>query len=219
MGNTNFTLEKINIEVYKYFLLCIFLDILIFAANFTLISDNLYFNTFSGSFEYDRIILLLEQAKKWEWTTYVLFPILIFIKLSLITFCLAIAYYLQCNRFKFNLFFNTLLNSELIFLVPILCKIVWFLFIQTDYDFNDLQRFYPLSVLNLFNTESLPKYWLYPLQLLNLFEVAYWFLLAHGVADATGFSLRRSFGLVMSSYGVGLVLWVVLVMFLTITYS
>ncbi|WP_332369080.1 hypothetical protein [Spirosoma telluris] len=109
--------------------------------------------------------------------------------------------------------------SELIFLLPILIKLLWFLFIKTDYDLNDLTLFYPLSLLNLVDAQTIPRYWLAPLQMLNLFEIAYWFLLAYGVADATGLSFKRSFGLVMSSYGVGLVLWVVLVMFLTITYS
>ena len=111
------------------------------------------------------------------------------------------------------------IQAELLFLLPVLIKILWFLFVQTDYDLNDLTQFYPLSVLNFFDADAIPRYWLYPLQVLNLFEVAYCFLLAYGVADVTGFSFKRSFGLVMSSYGVGLVLWVVLVMFLSITYS
>lgn len=105
------------------------------------------------------------------------------------------------------------------FLLPILIKLLWFLFVQTDYTLHDLSMFYPLSLLNITGTENIPSYWLYPLQTLNLFEVAYWFLLAQGVSEATEQSFRQSFGLVMSSYGVGLVLWVILVMFLTITYS
>ena len=209
--------NKANLLIYS--ILCLFFNLLIWASNFLFISDSLYFNAFAETLSYERIEVILAQARQWNWVTYILFPVLLFIKLSLTTLCLSLGCYFAQNRFSFNLFLNVSLSAEIIFLLPVLIKLLWFLFIHTDYDLNDLSQFYPLSVLNLINVKTIPNYLLYPLQTLNLFEVAYWFLLAHGVADATGFSFKRSFELVMSSYGVGLVLWVVLVMFLTITYS
>ncbi len=177
------------------------------------------FELHPSQLSYEKVNSLIEQNKKWGWIGYVFTPIFYLIKLSLITTCLGLGFFFSTNRFNFNAFFNVAVFAELIFLFPILIKLLWFLFVQTDYDLNDLTLFYPLSALNLVDAETLPRYWLAPLQTLNLFEIAYWFLLAYGVADATDFSFKRSFGLVMSSYGVGLVLWVVLVMFLTITYS
>lgn len=184
-----------------------------------LLSDNLYFNALSTQLSYEKIEDIIAQSKKWQWLSYIAVPVLLLLKLSLIATCLALGFFFTSNQVNFKLFFNIAVFAELILLLPILIKLLWFLFIQTDYDLDDLTLFYPLSALNLFDTTNLPRYWLAPLQTLNLFEVAYWFLLAYGVADATGFSVKRSFGLVMSSYGVGLLLWVVLVMFLTVTYS
>lgn len=203
----------------KFLVLCLITLSFSWSFQELLLSDTLYFNSLSNQLSYEKIQKIINYNKDWNWITYIIIPILCLLKLSLITTCLGLGFFFTSNRFDFKVFFNIAVFAELIFLLPILIKLLWFLFVQTDYDLNDLTLFYPLSALNLVDTTDLPRYWLTPLQTLNLFEVTYWFLLAHGVADATGFSVKRSFGLVMSSYGVGLLLWVVLVMFLTITYS
>lgn len=208
-----------NSNKIRFLFLCILGTTLAWSNQFFLIDDMVFFNAFADQFSYERINTIIEQNKRWEWLIYVATPTIYLIKLSLITTCLGLGFFFSTNRFNFKAFFNVAVFAELIFLFPIIIKLLWFLFVQTDYDLNDLTLFYPLSALNLFDAETLPRYWMAPLQTLNLFEVAYWFLLAYGVADATDFSFKRSFGLVMSSYGVGLVLWVVLVMFLTVTYS
>ena len=214
-----YTLPPTTNKINGLLLLCFAGTVLAWAYQYLLLDDSLYFNAFAQQFSYERINAIIEQNKKWGWIGYASTPLIYLIKLSLITTCLSLGYFFTKNRFNFSSFFNAVIFAELIFLLPIIIKLLWFLFIKTDYDLNDLSLFYPLSALNLFDVETVPRYWLAPLQTLNLFEVVYWFLLAYGVADATGFSFKRSFGLVMSSYGVGLVLWVVLVMFLTITYS
>lgn len=211
--------KSLNNSTNKFLLICLAGTLLSWLFHYILIDETLYFNSLSNQFSYESINNIIRQNKKWAWIGYVFTPLLYLIKLSLITTCLGLGFFFTTNRFNFNAFFNVAVFAELILLFPILIKLLWFLFVQTDYDLNDLTLFYPLSALNLFDTETLPRYWLAPLQTLNLFEVAYWFLLAYGVANATDFSFKRSFGLVMSSYGVGLVLWVVLVMFLAITYS
>ena len=205
--------------ILQFIFLCLIAAGISWAFQFLLISETIYFNTFSTQLSYQRIENIILEAKKLSWINYVIIPIIYLIKLSVITTCLSLGFFFISDRFKFTVFFNVTVLAEIIFLLPVLIKLLWFLFIKTDYDLNDLTLFYPLSALNLVDAETIPRYWLAPLQTLNLFEVAYWFLLAYGVSGATDFSFKRSFGLVMSSYGVGLVLWVVLVMFLTITYS
>ncbi|MVM40922.1 hypothetical protein GO730_29890 [Spirosoma sp. HMF3257] len=203
----------------RFVLLCIVAALLSWSFQYLLISDTLYYNAFANQLSYERIKNMIDEGHHWIWLGNIFIPIIYGIKLTFITICLGLGYFFAKSRFNFSIFFNLAIFSELIFLLPILIKLLWFLFIKTDYDLNDLTLFYPLSLLNLVDAQTIPRYWLAPLQMLNLFEIAYWFLLAYGVADATGLSFKRSFGLVMSSYGVGLVLWVVLVMFLTITYS
>jgi hypothetical protein len=203
----------------RFVYLC-FLSVLMgLAFQHLLISDTLYYNALGNQLSYERIRALIAQGERWKWLGNVLVPVLCGIKLSLVASAMSLGSYLTTNRFHFKHFFGAAIFGELVFLLPLLIKLLWFLFVQTDYTLQDLSMFYPLSLLNIIGTENIPSYWLYPLQTLNLFELAYWFLLAQGVSEATGQSFRQSFGLVMSSYIEGLVLWVVLVMFLTITYS
>jgi len=112
--------------------------------------------------------------------------------------------------------------AEFIFLVPALLKIFWLAFFRTDYSLLDIQLFYPLSALSLFDEAAVQQNqsWLvYPLQTFNLFEVAYWLLLAKGVSEVIKKDFTESFELVMASYGTGLVLWIVTIMFITVTYG
>jgi hypothetical protein len=117
------------------------------------------------------------------------------------------------------LLFQIVLIAEFLFILPSLIKLIWFLFFETDYDLADLQTFYPLSLLNLIDTESIPQWSLYPIQLLNVFEVVYWCILAYGIALVAKERWPKMLGLVASSYGVGLFVWVVFITFITINLS
>ena len=159
----------------EFLLICLLFIIISWVSQYLLISDTLYYNTFSNQLNYERIELIIEKGKEWQWFGYLIIPVFYLLKLSLIATCLGLGFFFTNDRFNFKTFFNVAVFAELIFLLPSIIKTLWFLFVKTDYDLNDLTLFYPLSALNLFNAETLPRYWLAPLQTLNLFEVAYWF--------------------------------------------
>lgn len=106
--------------------------------------------------------------------------------------------------------------AEIPFLLVPLIKLFWFLFVQTDYTFNDLQYFYPLSALQLFEVKSLATWQIYPLQLVNIFELVYWILLAYWLKRLLNITLTKGMELVVTSYGTGLLLWVVFITFLSL---
>jgi hypothetical protein len=115
--------------------------------------------------------------------------------------------------------FHTALFAESIFLLPGIFKLCWFSWVQTDYTLADIQYFYPLSVLNFFDRNALEIWWIYPLQLVNVFEVLYFLMLAYGLFMVTRASYARMLGLVVCTYGTGLFIWTVSVMFLTISFA
>lgn len=193
--------------------------LLTFAGQYLLISDQLYFIFFADQLSYEQIEVLIKRNHQWSWMTYPLLPVLNLVKFTLVTSCLGLGYYFYENKFPFKPFFIISVKAELILYLPALVKLVWFLFIQTDYHLADLQYFYPLSLLSLFDPTSLEPWLIYPLQLLNVFELLYWFALAYGISQTLDMSLGKAFGLVASSYGVGLLLWVAFVMFLTVSFS
>lgn len=235
-----FRLGKVNdnitpcLDFYmnKYILFLIFIAILfllVFINSCFLISETLYYNTFAEQLSYEQIENLLAQGKKWEWLGYTILPVIYLIKLSSVAGCLSIGFLYVNGQFAFKKMFGVALVAEFVFLMPTFLKILWFLFVQTDYTLKDLQLFYPLSALHFFDYNSLETWWVYPLQTFNVFEVAYWLLLAKGIEaplppegelkTTKQMDFEQSLGLVMSSYGVGLLLWIVTVMFISVSYS
>ena len=92
--------------------------------------------------------------------------------------------------------------AEAIFLLPAIIKLLWFAFVQTDYTLEELQYFYPLSLLNLFEVGELEAWWVYPFQVINVFEIGYWIVLAYALSKLLSKSFNNALGFVMSTYGV-----------------
>lgn len=123
------------------------------------------------------------------------------------------------KEIKFKTLFNIVVKAEFVFLLVILCKTIWFYVFQQDYTLEDLQYFYPLSAINITGYDGLKPWFAYPLQTLNLFEVTYWILLAYLLGKELKITTDMGLNIVASSYGVGLLIWVVAVMFFTLNMS
>lgn len=185
-----------------------------------LISNNVYYNSFVEQFSRDQVESMIEQSKKWEWVGYVIVLVSYFIKSILVAICLSLGVFFTIDRFAFKRVLNVAIAAEFIFLVPAVIRLLWFLFVQTNFTLHDLQYFYPLSALNMFEPGQLEPWLIYPLQVLNVFELIYWGVLAFLLSrELPELDINRSMTVVMSSYGTGLVIWIVLIMFLTLTYS
>lgn len=193
--------------------------LLTFAGQYLLLSDELYFNAFAEQMTFEQIEKTVSQSHQWSWLGYALLPVFNLLKFTLVASCLSLGYYFAVDRWAFKPFFRVAIQAELVLLLPSLLKLLWFLFVRTDYSLQDLQFFYPLSLLNLFDANAMSPYLLYPLQLANVFEVAYWFVLAYGVSQLIGTPMPKAFGVVAASYGSGLLVWVVFIMFLTVSLS
>jgi hypothetical protein len=147
-----------------------------------------------------------------------LVPVIYYIKLSLIALVLQTGFFFFERKVSFSIIFKAVMLAEIPFLIVPVIKLFWFLFIQTHYDLNDLQYFFPLSALQLFDVQKLPSWQVYPLQLMNVFELIYWVLLAYWLKKLLNLSLNKSMEVVASSYGTGLLLWVVLLLSLVLIW-
>ena len=116
-------------------------------------------------------------------------------------------------------YFEILVKSEFIFLIPLAIKLFWFNIFHTSYTLQDLQYFSPLSVFSFFDPKEIDTWLVYPMQLFNVFELLYWLILAYLLKDVLGKGFKDSLGFVATTYGVGLFIWVVLVMFLIVNIS
>jgi hypothetical protein len=191
--------------------------------------DNLVYNSLAEKLTNNQINEILNIQKKWQWTTYVIIPIFLFIKTILVSSIIYIgAFFYSKVKVTFKQLWYIVVKSEFVFLLVGFAKIIWFCFFQINFTLEDIQNFYPLSALNIVGYRGLDAWFIYPLQTLNLFEFIYWFLLSFYIGKITSptKSLEQNkypidFGLkiVASSYGSALLLWVVVVMFFTLNYS
>jgi hypothetical protein len=205
-----------NPILLHFLVFCLIIEFFIIVSQGVLIDKDLYYESLSDKLNHDRIAKLIEKQEEWAWLSYAFIPVMYAIKFSLVASCLWLAGFFAEENVSFGRAFGLAILAESVSLVPLLLKIGWFTFVQTDYTLADLQWFWPLSALNLFERENLEPYLAYPLRLLSVWELAYWLLLAYGMAKALQKPLTDGLRLVAASYGPGLVLWVLFVVFLTI---
>jgi len=177
----------VNITLY-FILLCLSSILLTYAGKTLLISEDLYFQFFGDQLSYERITQIISMQEKWEWTSYVFVPVYYVVKIFLVSICIYIGAIIIAVDISFKKICQMALLAEAVFLVPGIFKLFWFIFVQTDYTLSDIQMFYPLSVLNFFDRDSLDVWLIYPLQLINVFEVIYFFTLAYGLFLASCYS-------------------------------
>lgn len=201
----------------------LFLIILIITLNFcfkTILGfDELVINSLAEQLTTKQIEKALNFQQKWEWIAYLLLPLLLIIKVSIIALILDVGCFFFGKEIKYKKLFNIVTKAEFVFLGVIILKTIWFYVFQQDYTLEDLQYFYPLSALNVVGYEGLQTWFIYPFQVINLFEFAYWFVLSSLISKELKTTTSKGFSIVASSYGVALVIWVVGVMFLTLNMS
>jgi len=182
-------------------------------------TDSKIFNFLSKDYPSEVAKNYLESQKKWWWVSYAVTPLLIGIKVLMVTFCLNFIKLLDVEgleKVKFSDFLFLALIAEFVFVIAGFYKFVNFHWIDTDYTLEDLQTYYPISLINIREYISTEKWLAYPLQLVNLFELFYWGFLAWGIYELSDQKLKpfKSFGLVFLTYGVGLIFWTGVVCFM-----
>lgn len=209
------TLDK---TLYFVFL-CLLSGVLTYAGKSLLITEELYFAFFGDQLSYERITEIIFLNRKWEWLSYAIIPFYYLTKIFLVAVCIYTGTMIVGIDISFKKIFQVALLAEGIFLIPPILKLCWFLFIQTDYTLFDIQSFYPFSALNFFDVGSLDPWFIYPLQSVNIFEAIYLLVLAYGLFLSTKGSYINTLGLTTFTYGAGLFIWLVSIMFLTISFT
>lgn len=194
--------------------------ILAYLSKVLLLSDNLIYEFYSEQLSIEQIDNILAQQKKWEWLSYVIVIVLYILKLLMIVLSLYIGFFFfEIKNIRFGEIITIVAKVDLVFFVPVILKILWFTFVEERFTLKDIQQFYPLSLVNIFDISSLDNWLLYPLQTFNIFEVLFWFALAYELKNYLKEDFTGSFKFVLSTYGSGLFVWVIFVVFLIVNNS
>lgn len=213
-------LPLMKLPLFKYIFLTIITILLIEITRKSLDFNSALYNSLADKLTNQQIHDYFEFQKKWQWLEYLIIPIILLIKTSLIASILYMGiFFFSKIPITFKQLWNFAIIAEFIFLIVPIIKTIWFYFFQTNYTIEDIQYFFPLSALNIVDYKGLEPWLIYPFQIINLFELAYWLVLAYLIGKTTETNMDRGLKIVASSYGSALLLWVVVIMFFTLNYS
>lgn len=134
-------------------------------------------------------------------------PVVYAWKFTVIGFVIWVGCFMFGYRVTYGQAWGVAVMAEYVFLVPEVLKIGYYLFIETDPSYYSIRGFYPLSLMNFFDYQTIDKRFAYPLRALNLFEPLYWWLLAAGIHFYARKSMRMASFIVAGSYIFIFVLW------------
>jgi hypothetical protein len=181
--------------------------------------EQLVYNSLAENLTAEQINVTISDSQQWEWVGYVAFPFLLCVKILLISTALFIGIFLSEHKIRFGELFGLVTKAEFIFLPATVFKTVKFYFFEKSYSLADVTNYMPLSLESLFGYKNFEPWYIYPMQVANLFEVAYWIILTLLLSKALQIEKAKAFTLVAGSYGIGLLLVVVGVMFLTLNFT
>lgn len=138
---------------------------------------------------------------------YLSIPAIYLVKFTIIAFFIWVGCFGFGYRVTYSDCWHIVMVSEIIFIVPELIKVFWFMIFETDPIFAEVRAFYPLSLMNLFDFETVENKWHYPLKSLNIFEVIYWFFLVAGIYIKSQKIYRQSMIIGLFGYVLPFIFW------------
>ena len=204
--------------IYYFPVLILVMGSLTLLSNFIMDMDTLVFNSLSETMTQDQVATMLDFNQKWQWVGYVSLPVVLLLKIAVISSVLYMGTFFFEKKITYKRLFTIVTKAEFVFVLVGLVKLLWLVF-QDDYTLQDVQSFYPLSALSVVGYQELQPWFVYPFQTINLFELAYWIILAWLLSKEIQSTTDKALKIVASSYGSALLIWVVAVMFLTLNMS
>lgn len=157
-------------------------------------------------------VQMLEQYQRMRWVSFLLAPFLLLLRLSLVTLCLFIGsfFFAAMNGRKFKDWWDVVMVAQSVMLANniLLCVV------NIGFGADEAMDLTMYSSLLLLGGESIEPWVRIPLSAVNVFEVLYWVVMALLVGRLCGTKLGKSFKFVMSTYGVGYLFYIALLMFL-----
>ncbi len=193
--------------------------LLLYASSTFIITDQLYYRSLSNKLTNPSIATLLNIKNQYWWVGYVITPLVVLLKVFFATILISIGAVLTTIDFKFKTVFKAALIAEIVFIFAQILYLINLSFNLDALTLATMSNYYPLTVLSLYGTQNVVDWLQYPLKTLNLFEVFYMVAIAWLLAKHWGEDFLECLALVVPSYVTGLLLWLVLVTFLTLQVS
>lgn len=203
---------------YLLILIVLYISLSVFDQVFIFTEEFIY-RSLSNEFSESVIEALITSENQFGWIAYVVSPLIIMLKILFVTFCITTGAILTDSEFTFRYIFRSATYSEYVFLISQAVFSFNLYFNRDALNIENVGSYFPLSMLSYFGTENVVPWLHYPLQTLNLFEVAYILCISWLLSKQWKTYFIESINIVLPSYGIGLLIWMVLVVFLTLQIS
>ncbi len=137
-------------------------------------------------------------------------------KLTVIAFILWTGAFLYGYKISFEQMWKIAIIGEFVFLLAEFTKIIWLIAVPYDITIWDIKAFYPLSLMSLFDINSIPENWVYPLQSINLFEPLNWLALVYGIHYTANKKIDYAYAIVFTTYVPAFLIWL---LYYTVVYK
>ncbi|MTI89027.1 MAG: hypothetical protein FH748_13800 [Balneolaceae bacterium] len=211
----------LDLSAWWIFGIVLFLYLLVAGISQEFIYKNsLYYRSYSGTLTNDTIEGMLGFQSRFWWTGYAVTPIILLFKFLFTSICISIGAMLQGIDIKFKDIFKTAMLAEGVFIVAQVIFMISLYVHLEDVTLQNTSGYYPFSALYFIGMENVNAQWaVYPLQTINLFEVLYVAVIAWLLSKKWRPDFIEGLNIVIPSYGLGLLLWMVLVAFLILQVS
>lgn len=195
------------------FIFTLFYACISWLTNHWVLTDGFYYSALENQLSSEKIDSFIALNKKIQWIGYVVIPFFLLLKWLVIASIIYTGLFLFNNTISFNTCFKIGMIAEFSMLLSAIVKVFLFL-IQRPESIQEVQFFYPFSILHFFSQTQIPVYLIYPLQQLNLFEIGYCLFLSYGIKVNAKISFSSSLRVLASSYGIGMIIWILLITFI-----
>lgn len=161
---------------------------------------------------------LQAQFYKYRWLSFLISPAIFLIRVCLVGGCLFIGGILFNDHEKpvYATYFNVALKTDSIL---ILSSVLYCILLLSAGEETATATVRYTSLLALFNPETIEPWLLVPVGVFNVFELLYWLFMAWLLSAATRTTYRKSFNFVLCTYGAGLTLYILFMIFIGLYVS
>jgi hypothetical protein len=183
------------------------------------LTDQVYAYSLGRQVNPDKLAAFLQGQHRMVLVSYLVVPLTLLVKMSLVSLCLLTGLLLTYLKLPFSTLIRIVLFAESAFVASTLLRLLILAFSHNVESLAQYMRFAPLSLYSLFPPTSIPNWLTYPLQTLDLFQVGYVLLLTAGLQYYIGQPFRKMLGLVLMSYGLGLVCCMIGFAFISVSFN
>lgn len=212
----------LNEKNYLLFLTIITMYWLInYVTNEFVLTEHLMYNSFYGQLPEQYIDRSIAFHRKWAWVSYAILPVILTLKWLFVSAFIATGSVFMGFNVRFKQIFKTTMACELLLVTVNAVNFIVLLFSNAQ-SLEEMQRFSLIDLLSVGHLiqgieglESLVA----PLQSLNILQLIFVFALALGVSVVSNEKFGKSFILVSKSYGAALIIWIVLIAYISMSYA